>query len=64
MNDTLVSQIVETGISIGSSANGGGSIIPNVPNSLLTAIVMLTYGLIHRAIEKRKLRKAGKLNDK
>lgn len=63
MNDTLATQIIENAVTIGQAVKGG-NIINGVPNSLISAGLMLIYGLIHRAIEKRRLRKKGLLIDK
>lgn len=61
--DTLVTEAVNLGVQIGANASGG-DIINGVPNSLLSAAIMLIYGFIHRAIEKRHLRKKNLLLDK
>jgi len=62
--DTLTVEAVNLGLQIGSSVKGGGDLINGVSNSLLSAAVMLIYGFIHRAIEKKRLRKKGVLIDK
>lgn len=66
MNDTLVNEIANVAVSVASASNGG-ELLPgvhnNVTSSLLTAVIMTIYGFIHRAIEKKKLRKKGKLVD-
>ena len=66
MNDTLATEAVNMAVNV-AGAIKGGSIIPgvdnNVASSAITAVVMFVYGVIHRAIEKKKLRKRGKLVD-
>lgn len=64
MNDTLVNQLIETSLIIGTSMKNTQTLIPNVPNTIIGAGIMLIYGLIHRAIEKNRLRKKGLLVDK
>lgn len=61
--DTLATEAVNIGIEIGQNIKGG-DIIGGVPNSLLSAAIMLIYGIIHRAIEKRNLRRKNLLLDK
>lgn len=65
MIDTLitVNEIVNAGVSIGATATGG-QIIKGMDNSLLSMILTAVGGFIIRAIEKRRLRKKGLLNDK
>lgn len=60
MNDTLIYDIVKTGIEIGSHASNNHDLIKNVPNSLLTFFSTTIIGLIIRAIEKKRLRKKNK----
>ena len=62
--DTLTTEAVNLGLQIGSAAKGSPDLINGVPNSLLSAAFMLLYGIIHRAIEKRILRKKNLLIDK
>ena len=62
--DTLATEAVNLGIQIGTTAKGGGDLINGVPNSLLSAAAVFIYGVIHRAIEKRILRKKNLLIDK
>jgi hypothetical protein len=42
----------------------GGSLITGVPNSALTFIITTLFGIVMRAIEKKRLRKKGHLNDR
>lgn len=62
--DTLTTEAINLGIQIGSATKGGGDILTGVPNSLLSAALMLLYGIVHRAIEKRNLRRKKLLLDK
>ena len=63
MNDTLVNQLIDTSMQVAQDVKGG-DLINGVPNTLLTFVATLVYGLIHRAIEKHRLRKKGLLTDK
>jgi hypothetical protein len=60
--DTLTTEIIETAVYTGSIIKNG-NIINGVPNSALTFILTSIAGIFIRIIEKRRLRKAGKLND-
>lgn len=60
MNDTLIYDIVKTGVEIGTHANNTGSLINNVPNSLLTFLATTIIGVVIRAIEKKRIRKKTK----
>jgi hypothetical protein len=60
--DTLTTEIIETAVYTGSIIKNG-NIINGVPNSALTFILTSLAGIFIRIIEKRRLRKAGKLND-
>ena len=60
MNDTLIYDIVKTGVEIGTHANNTGSLINNVPNSLITFLATTIIGVVIRAIEKRRIKKRHK----
>jgi len=60
MNDTLIYDIVKTGVEIGTHANNTGSLINNVPNSLITFFATTLIGFVIRAIEKRRIKKKHK----
>jgi len=60
--DTLTTDIIETAVYTGSIIKNG-NIINGVPNSALTFILTSLAGIFIRIFEKRRLRKAGKLND-
>jgi hypothetical protein len=60
MNDTLIYDIVKTGVEIGTHAQNNNTLINNVPNSLVTFLATTVIGLIIRAVEKRKLKKKHK----
>lgn len=60
MNDTLIYDIVKTGVEIGTHANNNGTLINNVPNSLITFLATTIIGVVIRAIEKRRIKKKHK----
>jgi hypothetical protein len=60
MNDTLIYDIVKTGVEIGTHAGNNQTLVNNVPNSLITFFATTIIGLIIRAVEKRKLKKKHK----
>jgi hypothetical protein len=60
MNDTLIYDIVKTGVEIGTHANNNGTLVNNVPNSLITFLATTLIGIIIRAVEKRKIKKRHK----
>ena len=64
MNTDTISMLINQGIQIGSQMQQSNNFIPNIDNSLIGAFISVIAGIIIRAIEKRKLRKQGKLNDK
>jgi len=59
MNDTLITEIVNTSVNIGSHAvnNSTGTLIKDVPNSLVTFLATTVIGLVIRFFEKKKLKK-------
>ena len=64
MNTDTISLLINQGIQIGSQMQSSPNLLPGVDNSLIGAFISLIAGVIIRAIEKRKLRKAGKLTDR
>ena len=62
MNDTLATEIINTAIHTAETVKGG-DLINGVPNSALTFVITSIFGFIIRAIEKKRLRKKGHLND-
>jgi len=60
--DTLTTELINTAVYTGSIIKNG-NIINGVPNSALTFILTSLAGIFIRIFEKRRLRKAGKLND-
>jgi hypothetical protein len=60
--DTLTTEIIETAVQTGAIIKNG-DIINGVPNSALTFLLTSLAGFFIRIIEKRRLRKAGKLHD-
>ena len=62
VDSTTIQNTLSTGMQIIEIT--GKQIIPNVPNSITGSVLTLIAGIIIRFIEKRKLRKAGKLNDR
>lgn len=61
--DTLATEAVNLGLQIATQANGG-TLINGLDNNLLSIIATTLIGFIVRAIEKKRLRKKGHLNDK
>lgn len=64
MDQDTLSLLIQQGIEIGTQIQNTNSVIPNVNNNLLGTFITLIAGIVIRAIEKRKLRKQGKLKDK
>ncbi len=64
MNQDTLSLLIQHGIEIGTQLQNSNSVIPNVNNNLIGSFITLIAGIVIRAIEKRRLRKQGKLNDK
>ena len=63
MTDTL-NTIINHGVEIGSALQGSTTLIKGVDNSIVGSLLSIIAGLIIRSIEKRRLRKQGKLTDK
>jgi len=63
MTDTL-NTIINHGVEIGSALQGSTTLIKGVDNSIVGSLLYIIAGLIIRSIEKRRLRKQGKLTDK
>ena len=59
MNDTIINEIVNTSVNLGTYAvdNSTGTLIKNVPNSLVTFLATTVIGLVIRFFEKKKLKK-------
>jgi NADH:ubiquinone oxidoreductase subunit K len=58
IDSTAVQQVISTGVTIISANN---TIIKGVPNEITGSLITLIAGFIIRLIEKRRLRKQGKL---
>lgn len=58
----VVSEVVETGISIHENT-GGGQIINGVDNSIISSLFTIVIAAIVRHFEKRKLKKKLQKND-
>jgi len=61
IDSTGVQQILSTGVNIATATNN--TIIKGVPNEITGSLITLIAGFIIRLIEKRRLRKLGKLSD-
>ena len=59
IDSTGVQQILSTGVNIATVTNN--AIIKGVPNEITGSLITLIAGFIIRIIEKRQLRKRGKL---
>lgn len=62
MTDTL-NTIINHGVEIGTALQGSTTLIKGVDNSIVGSLLSIIAGLIIRSIEKRRLRKKGKLTD-
>lgn len=62
MNDTLATEAINTAVTIAQTIKGG-DLITGVSNSALTFIITTLFGFVVRAIEKKRLRKKGLLNE-
>ena len=60
--DTLTTEIINTTVTTAGMIKNG-DLINGVPNNVLTFLLTSLAGIFIRIFEKRKLRKAGKLND-
>jgi len=63
MNDTI-NTLIKQGLEIGTGISGNDSLIHGVDNGIVGSVISIVTALIIRFIEKRKLRKSGKLTDK
>ena len=61
IDSTAVQQVLSTGVNIATATNN--TIIKGVPNEITGSLITLIAGFIIRLIEKRRLRKSGKLTD-
>lgn len=64
IDSASLQQIGDLGFQVAVMANNGNELIKGVPNGFLHSVGALLLGFIIRAIEKRRLRKKGKLKDK
>lgn len=62
MTDTL-NTIINHGVEIGTALQGSTTLIKGVDNSIIGSLLSIIAGLIIRSVEKRRLRKKGKLTD-
>jgi hypothetical protein len=63
MNDTI-NTLIKQGLEIGTGIAGNDTLINGVDNGIVGSVISIVTALIIRFIEKRKLRKQGKLTDK
>jgi len=64
MEQDTLSLLIQQGIQIGTQIQQSHTLVPNVDNGLIGSVLTILASLIVRVIEKRKLRKQGKLKDK
>lgn len=64
MEQDTLSLLIQQGIQIGTQIQQSNTLVPNVDNGLIGSVLTILASLIVRVIEKRKLRKQGKLKDK
>ena len=62
MTDTL-NTIINHGVEIGTALQGSTTLIKGVDNSIIGSLLSIIAGLIIRSVEKRRLRRKGKLTD-
>ena len=61
IDSTGVQNLLSTGVNIATATNN--TIIKGLPNEVTGSLITLLAGFIIRIIEKRHLRKRGRLND-
>jgi hypothetical protein len=61
IDSTQIQEVVKIGLQIADNSNT--TLIPNLPNNITSSLITIAVGLIIRFIEKRILRKKGKLRD-
>lgn len=61
IDSTQIQEVVKIGLQVAESTNT--TLIPNLPNNITSSLITIAVGLIIRFVEKRLLRKKGKLND-
>lgn len=61
IDSTQIQEVVKIGLQVAESTNT--NLIPNLPNNITSSLITIAVGLIIRFVEKRLLRKKGKLND-
>ena len=63
MSQDTLQIFIQQAIAFGSQAQQSTSLIKGVDNGLIGSLLTIIAGVVIRAIEKRKLRKKGKLTD-
>lgn len=63
MGQDTLQMIIQQAIAVGTQAQQSTNLIKGVDNGLIGSLLTIIAGVVIRAIEKRKLRKKGKLND-
>ena len=61
IDSTQIQEVVKIGLQVAESTNT--TLIPNFPNNITSSLITIAVGLIIRFVEKRILRKKGKLRD-
>jgi len=61
IDSTQIQEVVKIGLQVAESTNT--TLIPNLPNNITSSLITIAVGLIIRFVEKRILRKKGKLRD-
>jgi hypothetical protein len=63
MNQDTLQIFIQQAIAFGSQAQQSTNLLKGVDNGLIGSLLTIIAGVVIRAIEKRKLRKKGKLTD-
>jgi hypothetical protein len=61
IDSTQIQEVVKIGLQVAENTNT--TLIPNLPNNITSSLITVAVGLIIRFVEKRILRKKGKLRD-
>jgi len=61
IDSTQIQEVVKIGLQVAENTNT--TLIPNLPNNITSSLITIAVGLIIRFVEKRILRKKGKLRD-
>jgi len=61
IDSTQIQEVVKIGLQVAETTNT--TLIPNLPNNITSSLITIAVGLIIRFVEKRILRKKGKLRD-